>query len=168
MALGLTLRFSFVKPSSTETLGLVPSIFPKLEVLTIDFRAYRALYDIDELASILAHFSSLSVLYLKYFFGDLNLNSGNKGLMRQVQRDGSTDSLDELRARVKSAVLLPISRLAKQARTLESIHIDDIGHSEFDDHSPRKSWNVKGWLRVLNGNRDVGGTLSVTCIHPRS
>ncbi|KAJ3832781.1 hypothetical protein F5878DRAFT_729173 [Lentinula raphanica] len=168
MALGLTLRFSFVKPSSTETLGLVPSIFPKLEVLTIDFRAYRALYDIDELASILARFSSLSVLYLKYFFGDLNLNSGNKGLMRQVERDGSTDSLDELRARVKSAVLLPISRLAKQARTLESIHIDDIGHSEFDDHSPRKSWNVKGWLRVLNGNRDVGGTLSVTCIHPRS
>ncbi|KAJ3968704.1 hypothetical protein EV361DRAFT_924716 [Lentinula raphanica] len=156
IALGLEVKSTFDKKSWMEILRPIPLIFPKLEVLRLDFYARRSSYDIDDLASILARFSSLRVLYLNKFFGGLSLEFARRAI-RQVQQDGSTGS-PELRARVESVMLLSISRLVKGARALESIHINDSGFG-YVNYSARH-WNVIGWIHVLNGNRDISGKLT--------
>ncbi|KAJ3711025.1 hypothetical protein C8R42DRAFT_728959 [Lentinula raphanica] len=159
--MGLALRTTSAHKLLIETLALVASVFPKLEFLTLDLDRHQETYNIDELASVLARFSSLRVIYLECVYERLNFGPGNENLMRPVQRDGSThsDSLDELRARAESGLLLFTSRLVKQAKSLDLVHIDDMGYDSAGSTRPAIHWHLRGWLHVLNSNRDIGGTL---------
>ncbi|KAJ3756202.1 hypothetical protein EV360DRAFT_72179 [Lentinula raphanica] len=132
--------------SYLEILALVASSFPKLECFHLIFRYYHdAILDIDDLGSVLACFSNLRVLYLCTAFKYFNTMDG--------------------RAHDKSKLLLLTSILAKRIRTLDSIHINEM--------EPRATWNrirnfdlleyLRGWIHVLNSNRDVGGTLEFDC-----
>ncbi|KAJ3825057.1 hypothetical protein F5880DRAFT_1555444 [Lentinula raphanica] len=60
--IGLTLR---TRHSLIEKLLLSASSFPKLEILTLDLESQQGMFDIEDLSSVLARFSSLRELRVR-------------------------------------------------------------------------------------------------------
>ncbi|KAJ3835259.1 hypothetical protein F5878DRAFT_628453 [Lentinula raphanica] len=125
-----------------------------IEILALNLQCHKGMYDIDDVASVFARFSSLRVIHLQYVYERLNFGPSNENFVRSVQEDGSIDSLNEPRARAESRLSLFTSCLAKQVRTLDSVYIDDENYT-----SDGCDWCLRGWLHVLDSSRDVGGTL---------
>ncbi|KAJ3772237.1 hypothetical protein FB446DRAFT_788898 [Lentinula raphanica] len=155
---GLTLYTgTFANHSLIELLPQFASLFPKLETLSLGLPSHPWMYHIDSLASAFARFSSLRVVFLDHFFHRLKfgLENENLRLMSPVQPLDSTVNLGEISAHAERKLLLFSSCLAKQIRTLDSIHIKEMGMPvDLDTY-----WYLSGWLHVLNSDRDVGGTL---------
>ncbi|KAJ3710989.1 hypothetical protein C8R42DRAFT_367301 [Lentinula raphanica] len=144
--------------SSIETLTLFASSFPQLKTLTLSLGDLEEMFDADDLASVLARFSSLKVIYLENIYGRVTLKPDIEKLP-PIQRDDTANTPSEFRAYVESEILTIISRLVKQAKSLDSVHIEDTGYEYDDSDDAPGSWDIEGWLRVLNGNRDIGGEL---------
>ncbi|KAJ3833504.1 hypothetical protein F5878DRAFT_728787 [Lentinula raphanica] len=160
--IGLTLEATSPSTSLIVILALVASSFPKLEKLTFNLGPWREperMYDIDDLVSVFARFSSLRILYLNKVFGWLKFKPEIEKLMPPV-RSVKPTAMADMKARAESGLLLFVSRLAKQVRTLDSIRIYET-YQKWDDilDKPTKSWAIQGWLHVLNGDRDVSRTL---------
>ncbi|KAJ3755844.1 hypothetical protein EV360DRAFT_85514 [Lentinula raphanica] len=154
------LAFSITSASKVviEFLDLVASLYPKLEALTINFDRHSQTYDIDDLASVFARFPSLRIIYFKNVYERLYFRPENESFIHPVPREGSTDLFIEPLARAESRLILFTSRVAKQARNLDLVHIDDSG-TKFVVPGYVGHWFLQGWLRVLNSDRDVVGTL---------
>ncbi|KAJ3758629.1 hypothetical protein EV360DRAFT_82898 [Lentinula raphanica] len=148
-------------PSHTihEDLSLFACSFPTLEILTLDLNYNLGTYDIGNLSSDLARFPSLRVVYFNDLLGQLPFQSEIEKMMRPSQRF-DTHTPHEIRVRAERELLAFTSCLAKQVRTLDSAYIEDIGYG-YDDHGHHiQLWCFKGWLRVLNSDRVVGGSLA--------
>ncbi|KAJ3976849.1 hypothetical protein EV361DRAFT_944941 [Lentinula raphanica] len=144
--MGLTLRIS---TSLVETLMLVASSFPKLEILALDLDTDKGMYDVDDLASVFAHFSSLRIVKLHNVLERLNFGSKNE--IPPVQQDDSTDVLYESIALAENGMFHLASLLAKRVRTLDFFFIHEKGYdSEYGEW-----WDLIEWLYVLNSNRDI-------------
>ncbi|KAJ3717473.1 hypothetical protein C8R42DRAFT_724383 [Lentinula raphanica] len=113
-----------VKSSLTEKLPLVASSFPKLEVLHLNLQYDKGMYDINDLSSALACFSSLRIVFLQNFHGRLTFKPSIARLMLSIQRDST---LDEMKAHAQTELLTFASCLVKQVRTLDSVYIDEQG-----------------------------------------
>ncbi|KAJ3711034.1 hypothetical protein C8R42DRAFT_757192 [Lentinula raphanica] len=155
--------------SLIEGLAHIASSFPNLETLSLSLGSHWGMYDIDNLVSAFARFTFLRVVFLGNVFSRLKFGSENEKLrlMSPVQELDSKAVLKELGAHAESGLTLFSSHLAKQIRTLDSIHIDDMGFDS-DDNYPTGSWYLNGWLHVLNGNRDVGGRLATSFLSTSS
>ncbi|KAJ3772246.1 hypothetical protein FB446DRAFT_845733 [Lentinula raphanica] len=153
--MGLALKTTSAHKILIEILVLVASVLPKLEFLTLGLRLQKATYDIDELASAIAPFSSLRFIELESVYGLLDFGPGNE----RTLRDSWTNLPVQSRARAESGLLLLTSYLVKKARSLDSVYIDDVGYEPDNSSIRSQSWRLRGWLHVLNSNRDVGGTL---------
>ncbi|KAJ3726163.1 hypothetical protein C8R42DRAFT_660150 [Lentinula raphanica] len=144
--MALTLHIS---TSLVETLMLVASSFPKLEILALDLDTDKGMYDVDDLASVIAHFSSLRVVQLHHVLERLKFGSENE--IPPVQQDDSTDVLYESIALAENGMFHFASLLAKRVRTLDFFYIHEKGYdSEYGDW-----WDLIEWLYVLNSNRDI-------------
>ncbi|KAJ3710973.1 hypothetical protein C8R42DRAFT_648399 [Lentinula raphanica] len=164
--MGFTLMATISGTSLIEVLVLAASFFPKLEVFTLDLCLHNMRYDIDDLVSALAHFPSLQVLSLNDVFYWLDFESGNRKTTPVVTVKPTKSLVDvfhELRARYESGLSLFTSCLAEQVRSLDSVHINDKGY----DSDVSRGWYLSGWIHVLNGNRDVGGTLHQYDVYTR-
>ncbi|KAJ3964641.1 hypothetical protein EV361DRAFT_41936 [Lentinula raphanica] len=108
-------------------------------------------------APTLALFSSLRVLYLGHVFRRINFESRNTP---SVLRVDSRDIRTVPKAQAEHKLSLLTSCLAKQVRTLDSFHIEEQGYEDGKLGYRRYGhWSLRGWLHVLNSNREVGGTL---------
>ncbi|KAJ3774907.1 hypothetical protein FB446DRAFT_727295 [Lentinula raphanica] len=156
-----TLSFTAANAARTsliETLELVALLFPKLEMLILNLDGHEGMYDVGDLVSAYTHLSCLRVVEFHNIFRRLKFGSEVDTfdtLIPPAQRVDKTDAA----ACVTSGLLAFASCLAKQVRTLDSVYIND-----YHCLSPRNStttplWDIAGWLHVLNGNRDIGGTL---------
>ncbi|KAJ3822731.1 hypothetical protein F5880DRAFT_1702732 [Lentinula raphanica] len=152
----ITLRTVPPTTSLIQLLALVALSFPKIERLTLNLNQDVGMYDIADFTSVFARFSSLRVVSFDNVFGWLKSGYESDTPTSTVQRAAI---VHDLKARVKSGLLVFTSHLAKQARTLDSIHISDMGSESDNSGNHAKSWYLSGWLHVLNGNRDIGGTL---------
>ncbi|KAJ3845412.1 hypothetical protein F5878DRAFT_599477 [Lentinula raphanica] len=152
----LTLKTTYMSTSLIEILMLVACSFPKLEVLTVDLDLHETMYDIDVLASVLARFLSLRILYLDNFFRRITTFESRE--MPHVHRTGAKDALEAPKSHVEHRLSLLTSRLAEQVRSLDSLHINEMGY-EYDMVGSRRYWFFQGWLHVLNSKREVGGNL---------
>ncbi|KAJ3738143.1 hypothetical protein EV360DRAFT_90780 [Lentinula raphanica] len=157
---GLTLKTARASTSLLEILMLVASSFTQLEVLSLDLILHDGIYDIDELTSTFANFSSLRIVYFRQVFRRLNFGPEIETLMPPVEGVDTMHAINKERASVKGRLLFFISCLAKQVRSLDSIHISDYEGDVYDcSDNCIVSWYFEGWLHVLNGKRDVGGRL---------
>ncbi|KAJ3832115.1 hypothetical protein F5878DRAFT_670999 [Lentinula raphanica] len=125
--------------SLIKTLNLVASSFPKLEMLALNLNGHAGMYDIGDLVSAFARFSSLGVIEFNNVFRRLKLGSELDMLMLPV-----LDQTDAPEAYAKSVLLSFASCLAKQVRTLDSIHIDDCKPYTHRNFTP--PWRIAGWL----------------------
>ncbi|KAJ3991746.1 hypothetical protein F5050DRAFT_1905739 [Lentinula boryana] len=141
--------------SLVEILTLISTSFPKLETLTLDLDSHKATYDVDDLAAVLGRCSSLRVLYLHNVFKRLKFGSR---CLPTVCRANSTSTLDRLAARAASGLSTFTSRVAKKVLSLDTLYIYDMGY-EYEKFGSGKRWYLVGWLHVLNGNRDIDGTV---------
>ncbi|KAJ3967262.1 hypothetical protein EV361DRAFT_953378 [Lentinula raphanica] len=149
-----------------EQLSLLAFSFPKLEILTLDsdsavYYLDSAVYDISDLSSVLARFSSLKVVSLEHFAARLSFGPENEKLsippmprVAHTHRESSTNAEHKLRAFVTC--------LAKQVRALESVHITDIGYADDAVKLIGRRCRLEGWLHVFDSNRAIGGTLRVS------
>ncbi|KAJ3769159.1 hypothetical protein FB446DRAFT_231119 [Lentinula raphanica] len=137
--------------SLIKTLESVALSFPKLETITLELARHVGMYDIDDVVSAFARFSSLRVVEPNNIFRRLKLGPEFDTLMPPVL---STRDVPE--ACAESVLLAFASRLAKQVRTLDLIHIDDCKYYHPTNTTP--PWHITGWLHVLNSNRDIGGS----------
>ncbi|KAJ3991743.1 hypothetical protein F5050DRAFT_1812199 [Lentinula boryana] len=153
--MSLTIFTTFASTSLLEILTLVSTSFPNLETLTLDLDSHKATYDVDDLAAVLGRCSSLRVLYLHNVFKRLRFGSR---CLPTVCRANSTSTLDRLAARAASGLSMFTSRVAKKVLSLDTIYIYDMGY-EYEKFGSGKRWYLVGWLHVLNGNRDVDGTV---------
>ncbi|KAJ3711152.1 hypothetical protein C8R42DRAFT_689647 [Lentinula raphanica] len=143
--------------SLIQLLTLIAISFPKIERLTLsNLNQDAGRYDIADFTSVFARFSSLRVISFENVFGWLKFGSESDTPTSTVQRAAI---VHDLKARVKSGLLVFTSCLAKQVRTLDSIYISEMGSESDNSGNHAKSWHLSGWLHVLNGNRDIGGTL---------
>ncbi|KAJ3966368.1 hypothetical protein EV361DRAFT_575196 [Lentinula raphanica] len=148
--------------SLVNILSLVASSFPKLEILSLNLTKNKEHYNAGALSSVLARCSSLRVVYLKNVFKWLRFGSAIEARcfpLAQPTRRATTVTLEvsEVLACAEIALLQLTALLAKQVRTLESLHIYDTGHGLNSRSAER--WYLVGWLHVLNFDRKVGGTL---------
>ncbi|KAJ3770085.1 hypothetical protein FB446DRAFT_745518 [Lentinula raphanica] len=157
---GLTLQTTTASTSLIEILTLVASSFRKLEKLTLRLDLHEELYDIGDLVAVLAQFPSLRVVYFDKVFGRLKFGPETERLMPPVRQLDTPGALDALKAHAESGLMLFASILATRARSLDSIHINDTAHEHDSSGNPIGSWHLIGWLHILNGNRDIGGTLA--------
>ncbi|KAJ3709661.1 hypothetical protein C8R42DRAFT_714784 [Lentinula raphanica] len=141
--IGLSLDATYADTSSLlKLLVLLGISFPKLEFFHLLLRyGHDAMHDIDDLRSVLAQFPSLRVLYLTNVFRHID-----------------PESIDR-RAHAKSKLLLLTSILAKRIRTLDSFYINEMDPTKDSMDFTFRPEFLKGWIHVLNDNRDVGGTL---------
>ncbi|KAJ3979752.1 hypothetical protein F5890DRAFT_1545223 [Lentinula detonsa] len=153
--MSLTIFTTFASTSLVEILTLISTSFPKLETLTLDLDSHKASYDVDDLAAVLGRCPSLRVLYLHNVFKRLRFGSR---CLPTVCRANSTSILDRLAARAASGLSTFTSRVAKKVLSLDTIYIYDMGY-EYEKFGSGKRWYLVGWLHVLNGNRDVDGTV---------
>ncbi|KAJ3793430.1 hypothetical protein GGU11DRAFT_799788 [Lentinula aff. detonsa] len=153
--MSLTIFTTFASTSLVEILTLISTSFPKLETLTLDLDSHKATYDVDDLAAVLGRCSSLRVLFLHNVFKRLRLG---RRCLPTVGRANSTSTLDRLAARAASGLSMFTSRVAKKVLSLDTIYIYDMGY-EYEKFGSGKRWYLVGWLHVLNGNRDVDGTV---------
>ncbi|KAJ3757294.1 hypothetical protein EV360DRAFT_71258 [Lentinula raphanica] len=147
-----------INHSLTEVLTLFASSYPKLETLTLEFELVNERIHIDKLSSALARFPSLRVVYLINTCAHLGADA--KMELPPVERVGTVDILAAMRMCVQDELLALASHLAKQVRTLDSVHFQDLGWM-FDDEYEETigHWFLKGWIHVLNSNRDISGIL---------
>ncbi|KAJ3745667.1 hypothetical protein DFH05DRAFT_1488939, partial [Lentinula detonsa] len=153
--MSLTIFTTFASTSLVEILTLISTSFPKLETLTLDLDSHKATYDVDDLAAVLGRCSSLRVLYLHNVFKRLRFGSR---CLPTVCRANSTSTLDRLAARAASGLSMFTSRVAKKVLSLDTIYIYDMGY-EYEKFGSGRRWYLVGWLHVLNGNRDIDGTV---------
>ncbi|KAJ3712947.1 hypothetical protein C8R42DRAFT_309089 [Lentinula raphanica] len=151
--MGIDLKLKLLCTSLLEILMLTASSFPKLKTLNLDLVLLNTMYRINDFASVLARFSSLRVLCLKNVFRQINFES-----VPSARLDFLTNGLDVPEDHAEHQVLLLTSCLAKQVRTLDSIHIDEQGYVQ-DNVVSLSRWYLQGWLHVLNSNREVGEIL---------
>ncbi|KAJ3817623.1 hypothetical protein EV361DRAFT_1037048 [Lentinula raphanica] len=156
--IGLTITTTFRSSSLVEILMLISSSFPKLKTLILNTNHHKASYRVDDLVSTFARFSSLRVLYLHRVRKRLNFGSKLESRMPSVQQIGSA-SFEELVDHAERGLLLFTSLLAKQVRSLDSIYIEDLGY-EHEESGSGTRWRLRGWLHVLNGNRELVGRLT--------
>ncbi|KAJ3824046.1 hypothetical protein F5880DRAFT_438411 [Lentinula raphanica] len=150
----LNLRTVPASTSLIEILALVASSFPQLEVLTLNLNDHQAIYHVNDLATTLGLFLSLRTLFLDGVYNQLDLGSNN--VLPPVRQVDAANRDDVLHARVETAILWLTSLIAKAAKNLDIINIREGGNV---DGNEGKHWRLGGWLHVLNGNRDIGGTL---------
>ncbi|KAJ3770688.1 hypothetical protein FB446DRAFT_743268, partial [Lentinula raphanica] len=144
-----------------EQLSLLAFSFPKLEILTLD-SSYSIsdieVYDISDLSSVLAGFSSLRVVCLKCFAARLSFGPEVEKLpippMPRV-----ADILKEPSTNAEHKLWAFVSCLAKQVRTLESVYITDGVYADDAIELIRCRCGHEGWLHVFDSNRVIGGTL---------
>ncbi|KAJ3827396.1 hypothetical protein F5880DRAFT_1699377 [Lentinula raphanica] len=157
--IGLTLTTIFASTFLLEILTLIASVFPQLESLTLKLNAHEGMYDIGDLCSVIARFSSLRVVYFHKVFDRLNFGHEIVKITPSHRHIDVTDPVGYWRTRAKRGLFLFTSRLAKQVKTLDSIHISDMGYNHDDSDNRIGPWYLTGWLHVLNGNRAIGGRL---------
>ncbi|KAJ3754178.1 hypothetical protein EV360DRAFT_87069 [Lentinula raphanica] len=167
--------------SLIEKLSLLASSFPQIEILTLCLSECGDVYDIGELSSLLARFSCLRVVCLKYFAAQLSLDPKiEKSLpMPPIRRVDPTHK--ELNTSAEHRGLWAFaSCLVKQVRTLNSVYIEDIGYEDDDiDYADNVDedtgelietdiicWDIEGRLHVLDGNRVISGTLGDFSCYP--
>ncbi|KAJ3825058.1 hypothetical protein F5880DRAFT_1555447 [Lentinula raphanica] len=139
--------------SLIEQLSFLASSFPKLEILSLELERHEGMYDIGDLCSAFALFSSLRVVYLEDILTRLPFGSEVQNLMtRRVDY--------ELQVHAQTEVLAFTSCLAKHVRTLDSVHIVDAGYDRDNDGIDIQIWSFKGWLHVLNSDRLVSDTFA--------
>ncbi|KAJ3834902.1 hypothetical protein F5878DRAFT_629399 [Lentinula raphanica] len=139
--------------SLIEQLSFLASSFPKLEILSLDLERHEGMYDIGDLCSAFALFSSLRVVYLEDILDRLPFGSEVQNLLiRGVAY--------ELQVHAQTEVLAFTSCLAKHVRTLDSVHIVDAGYDRDNDGIDIQIWSFKGWLHVLNSDRLVSDTFA--------
>ncbi|KAJ3745668.1 hypothetical protein DFH05DRAFT_1041500 [Lentinula detonsa] len=141
--------------SLVEILTLIASSFPQLETLTLDLYIHADTYDADDLADVLARFSSLQVLHLHHIFKRIRFES--RRCVTPLRDANRTSTLDTLAARAESGLLWFTSRVAKRVLSLDTVFINDMG-PKYKRHGRGSRWYLEGWLQVLN-NRDVDGVL---------
>ncbi|KAJ3824814.1 hypothetical protein F5880DRAFT_1505945 [Lentinula raphanica] len=159
--MGLTLNIASI--SLIDILTLVASSFPKLEALTLcphSDPAPKATYHFNDIATVLRQFLCLRSLSLEDPFRILNF--GNDESFIPIRPVDSSSVIDVIYARAETGVLWYASRIAKEVKSLDAIHFDESGFT----HDGQESWYLFGWLHVLNGNRDVGGTIRRIADHP--
>ncbi|KAJ3843135.1 hypothetical protein EV361DRAFT_28619 [Lentinula raphanica] len=147
------------RTSLIKILELVAISFPKLEMLILDLDRHVGMYDIGDLVSAFARFSSLRVVEFHNVFRRLKFGPElNVTLMLPVQRDDFRNE-DASRACAERVLLTFAARLAKQVRTLDSIYINDCNFKclTFENIGYTPPWHFSGWFHVLNVNRDIGG-----------
>ncbi|KAJ3995922.1 hypothetical protein F5050DRAFT_1808213 [Lentinula boryana] len=153
--MGLTIFTTFASTSLVEILTLISISFPELETLTLDLDSHKATYDIDDLAAVLGRCSSLRVLYLHNIFKRLRFGSR---CLPTVCRANPTSTFDTLAAGAASGLLTFTDRVAKEVLSLDTFYVKDMGY-KYEELGTRKRWYLVGWLHVLNGKRDVDGTV---------
>ncbi|KAJ3793432.1 hypothetical protein GGU11DRAFT_811941 [Lentinula aff. detonsa] len=151
---GLTISAAPSNTSLVKILTLIPVSFPKLETLTLDLDSHGASYYIDALAAVLGRCSSLRALHLHNVFRRLKFRSR---CLPTVCAD-PPGTLDELAAHVVKGLFAFASRLAGEVLTLDTIYIHDMVY-RYGAVGIKTHWWYEGWLHVLNGNRDVDGTI---------
>ncbi|KAJ3766567.1 hypothetical protein FB446DRAFT_757666 [Lentinula raphanica] len=158
--MGLTLKM-LENVDTLEMFKIVASSFPRLRRLTLrfDYHKSRHTYRVSDLATALAQFSSLRILSIYEVLERLDF--GSNIFLPPVRQVDSTDALDALLARAETGLLWYASLVAKEAKSLESIFIcDRVRASRFEGFG--KNCYFRGWLHVVNANRDVGGILERT------
>ncbi|KAJ3761273.1 hypothetical protein EV360DRAFT_80387 [Lentinula raphanica] len=150
----LTISTTLRSSSLIKLLTLISSSFPKLEILILNTEYHKASYRADDLVSTFARFSSLRALYLHRFRKRIAFGCEPERCMPSVDATG----FEELLACAERGLLLFTSLLAKQVRSLDSIYIEDLGYED-DKTSTGRRWRLRGWLHVLNGERELVGTL---------
>ncbi|KAJ3825861.1 hypothetical protein F5880DRAFT_1549246 [Lentinula raphanica] len=148
------LWFTTVRPETLiERLSFLASAFPKLEILTITLEEDwldEVEYNIVELSSVFACFSSLRVVRLDYFYSRLSVRPENEHLV-PIQPLGDDAQLAFIERAKLRELLAFICCLAKRVKTLDLIHIldfivmDDTGY-----------W-LEGWFHVVNSDRVIKG-----------
>ncbi|KAJ3753773.1 hypothetical protein EV360DRAFT_74240, partial [Lentinula raphanica] len=145
----VTELFMRTSRSLTRTLSLLSSSFPRLEIISIDLESDQGMYNIGDLCSAFARFSSLRVVYLENILRRLPFGTEIKDMMRV----DATHTYNELRVRAERELLAFASRLAKQVRTLDSLYIEDAGYEHDDGGECVPLWCFRGWLHVLDSDR---------------
>ncbi|KAJ3769165.1 hypothetical protein FB446DRAFT_748933 [Lentinula raphanica] len=153
--MGLTLKTTTASASLIEILSLVASSFPQLEVLRLDVMKHKPTYHINDLTTVFQQFLSLKTLYLLGVYDRLDFGSNQE--LPYVHEVDFTDALDVLCARAETGLLWFISKVAREARSLDMIYLSDDGYD--NGNNRLKAWHLSGWLLVLDGMRNVGGTL---------
>ncbi|KAJ3765194.1 hypothetical protein FB446DRAFT_760756 [Lentinula raphanica] len=155
--MSLTLTTTSASTSLIEVLTLVASSFPKLEMLTLNLNDHQSTYQINDLAAALGLFLSLRTLFLDGVSNPLNLQASHDFLppVRQVD---TANASDVSHSRVE--ILWLTSLVAKAAKNLDIINIKDgRGYEQENGKTLKECSRLEGWLHVLNGNRDISGTL---------
>ncbi|KAJ3837605.1 hypothetical protein F5878DRAFT_710702 [Lentinula raphanica] len=129
-----------------KKLSLLAASFPQLEILKLELDFGVEKYDIADLCSAFALFSSLRVVYFEDILDRLSF------VYEKIH-------FQELQVRAEKELMAFASCLAKQVRTLDSVYIEDAGYDLEDDGKCIQLWCFNGWLHVLNSERVVGGTL---------
>ncbi|KAJ3981967.1 hypothetical protein F5890DRAFT_1567646 [Lentinula detonsa] len=119
---GLTICTTPASTSLIEILTLIASSFPKLEALTLNLYLCANTFDVDDLADVLACFSSLRVLKLEEAFK--RLRSGSRCLPT-VCRVNPRRTPNILAAHEASGLSAFTSRVRKKVSSLEAFYIDD-------------------------------------------
>ncbi|KAJ3845425.1 hypothetical protein F5878DRAFT_207207 [Lentinula raphanica] len=144
--------------SLPATLISVASAFPKTEKLNLHLPLRLPQtsenLNVKNFASVFAPFSSLRRLSLCGIYNQLVFTS-NKSLPPIPRIDSNALRLLE----PEIVVLWYPAWVAKEVRSLDAIYINEEGWHQLEYSSARKFWSLKGWLHVVNGNRDIGGTL---------
>ncbi|KAJ3819752.1 hypothetical protein EV361DRAFT_389409 [Lentinula raphanica] len=159
--MGLTARISeSVNPCLIRILNLIATSFPKLEFLALDLESHQATYYINDFVTAIAQFSSLKQLYLDEVYHRLDF--GSNQLLSPVRQVEPTDVVDALYALVETGILWYTSRLAREARSLDTVYVSNQGsdYSHNDNIGVSNlSCHLSGWFHTLNDIQDVSGTL---------
>ncbi|KAJ3754697.1 hypothetical protein EV360DRAFT_86608 [Lentinula raphanica] len=145
------------------TLMSVASSFPKLENLNLDVTIPEATYRLDVVryphrhlpvahANCLDTQNDVTAAFLQFLslkwlcFSGIHklLDFGSKKITLPIRRGEDSNTLSE----AENEILWYTAWVAERVRSIESIYIKD-------EHKTR----LEGWLHVVNGNRDIGGTL---------
>ncbi|KAJ3749729.1 hypothetical protein EV360DRAFT_76216 [Lentinula raphanica] len=155
--MGLTLHTTVNSTSLIEILTLVATSFLRLRVLTLNLTHHQATYHIRDLATAFGQFSSLRTLSVSGVYQLFEF--GNIKLLPTAHQVESTSMLSINFARAETGLLWFTSCVAKEVRTLDAIYVSDVGVTNENEDSGSIEWRLEGWFYVLNGNRDIGGTL---------
>ncbi|KAJ3711033.1 hypothetical protein C8R42DRAFT_648443 [Lentinula raphanica] len=163
IVIGLTLQTTYnssaqaCSGSLIKILALVASSFPKLENFTLDCSGHGATYCINNLARALGQFSSLRSLSLDEVYKRLDF--GDDNFLPPALRVNPTNEIEIKRARAQAGLYWFSSRVAREGKSLDTIHISDMGDERVVEGDFWSEWYLRGWLYVLNSSRDIEGTL---------
>ncbi|KIK52302.1 hypothetical protein GYMLUDRAFT_77894 [Collybiopsis luxurians FD-317 M1] len=133
-----------------ETLSLVSSSFPAVELLALNLANYQEIVPIDQFAAVLARFSFLRVLHLYDIFKQFSFDRGGN---LEVQREVNMNDQHEVGAAVtKNNVLRCTSCIAKEVPSLEAFYVSEQFYGVDNQLH-------KGWLYVVGAERKAEGEL---------